>query len=60
MAAVAVKTLPPRPTGPYVDPWLTDDLWALMEACWEYQQEDRPTMAAVVERLRVIKAGVRK
>ena len=32
-------------------PWITDDLWGIMEQCWSPQPEDRPAVETVLERL---------
>lgn len=43
---------PRRPTrGTMVQRWLTDDLWALIQSCWTYDPQSRPTMKVVATRL---------
>ena len=53
-----VKNHPPRPSGLYVDRWMTDDLWALLNQCWDWDPEIRPTMTAVALQLKEIEAAV--
>jgi len=36
---------PPRPTNSA----LTDDVWALMEMCWEQEPQSRPVMREVLQ-----------
>lgn len=49
--AVVAKTSneerPPRPT----DPILSDDMWALMQRCWEQEPQSRPEMGVVLRDL---------
>lgn len=52
MAKAPIK--PKRPTGPTVERWLTDELWALMGRCWG-SSETRPTMEEVEAQLRGMK-----
>lgn len=49
---------PPRPSGLYVDRWMTDDLWGLLRQCWDWDPEDRPMMTAVTLQLKEIEAVV--
>lgn len=44
---------PKRPTGPAVERWLTDRLWALMGRCWGLP-DVRPVMEEVVKELEMI------
>ena len=39
---------PERPQGPKAM-WFTDDLWGMLEQCWSFQPEVRPTVQAVLE-----------
>jgi hypothetical protein len=45
--AIAKKRLPNRPQV-Y---WVTDELWALIQDCWNYVPQERPTMDQVYDRL---------
>ena len=38
---------PPRPGGATI----TNDVWALMEMCWEQERQSRPSMKGVLQRL---------
>lgn len=50
---ITLKRFPPRPSGTGVDPWLTDELWRLMEDCWGSPRR-RPSMAEVLVRMKAI------
>jgi len=39
---------PGRPQGEK-GAWFTDDVWELLELCWSFKPEDRPTPGAVAE-----------
>ena len=41
---------PKRPRGRRAA-WFTDDLWGMLELCWEPQPHDRPGLKALLERL---------
>ena len=36
--------------------WFTDDLWGLVNLCWEAQPDNRPSIEAVLERLNQVSA----
>jgi len=42
---------PERPQGVEAT-WFTDDLWGILEECWSPQPKLRPTVEAVLERLK--------
>jgi len=44
---------PGRPDGPE-GTWFTDDLWQMLEMCWETQPEARPNVQAVLEHLELV------
>ena len=48
LAEIAAADKPKRPQRPRYCP---DDLWQLMEACWSYRPEDRPTVSQVCGKL---------
>lgn len=43
---VSAKKMPPRPTGPEIDAFLTDQWWEAMGKCW-LPATQRPNMAQV-------------
>lgn len=47
VAKISNKERPPRPAGST----LPDDVWALMQRCWEQEPESRPEMGAVLRDL---------
>ena len=42
---------PGIPQGPE-EVWFTNDLWGMLEQCWSPQPEERPTIKAVLQRLK--------
>ena len=48
IAAVMGSEHPPRPTHPI----RTDDLWELMESCWNRDPQSRPKVSEMLETLR--------
>jgi serine/threonine protein kinase len=44
---VVLKRTPPRPKEADVLAWLTDDLWKLLEECWQADPTSRPSMIQV-------------
>lgn len=58
--ALNTQRHPERPSGPAADRWMSDDLWALLKKCWAWNPEERPTMAEVASRLKVIEAATRR
>lgn len=51
---VVLRKTPPRPTEPDVLHWLTDELWALMQECWQ-ESKSRPAMLWVLTHIQTIK-----
>ncbi|KAF7440855.1 hypothetical protein PC9H_001203 [Pleurotus ostreatus] len=43
---VVKRLLPPRPRNDDADKWISNDIWALMLACWQ-SAEDRPSLADI-------------
>ncbi|KAG6811485.1 hypothetical protein H0H92_007177 [Tricholoma furcatifolium] len=56
---VVLKKTPIRPTEPDVIPWLSDNLWTLMNDCWK-PAALRPSMEQVASRVVEIEQGVDK
>ena len=49
---------PPRPSEPATSRGLSDDMWSLIQACWDVQPENRPRMSDTLLRIqRTIKHG---
>lgn len=47
-------TRPRRHVGPtFVERGLTDDVWNLIECCWQQNWKQRPEIAEVLKRLKV-------
>lgn len=53
---VVLKKMPPRPDVSPVE--LPDSLWELMTDCWASEAPQRPQMAAVADRMKVIEENV--
>jgi len=52
MFKVAHGERPPRPIGSlYMNRGLNDDMWKLMEDCWEHIPANRPTAYQIIYRL---------
>ena len=49
---------PIRPESPDSKRWLTDSLWDLMMACWQFTPDNRPPMSEIAQRMREIEIEV--
>lgn len=48
---VMLKKTPPRPETAHVGDGLSDELWVLMQECWDADAQLRPSMGLVAARL---------
>lgn len=48
---IVLSSLPMRPKSAAVDTWLSDDLWNLMQECWQRDISARPSMSEVAQRI---------
>lgn len=46
--------LPARPSAEVTDRGLSEELWVLMQQCWDRKPEQRPTMNMVIRRMETL------
>jgi len=48
---ISKKAKPARPRDPESQRWITDQIWSVMQDCWQYNPKERPSMSDVVRHI---------